>query len=249
MLWIGERLGPIERACMRSVLRQGHELILWCYRPVGGVPEGVAVRNASEVLPESAIVRHRTGSVALFSDRFRYELQRQSRGTWLDADVYLLKPIPETQTLLTEFEPGLINGGVLRLPPESPLLAPLIALFEDDVIPRWLPLRARAAAYWRRLTTGRADLSLMPWGTAGPWALTAYARELGLDSLAAPPLFYSPVSWPDAGWIRDPGETLEARIHDCTITLHLWNERIKGFKDVPAAPGSFLERLQREGAE
>jgi hypothetical protein len=249
MLWIGERLGALERACMRSVLRQGHDLVLWRYGSVDGVPEGVTLRDAGEVLPESAIVRHHTGSVALFSDRFRYELQRQGRGIWLDTDVYLLKPIPETETLLTEFEPGLINGGVLRLPPESPLLPPLLALFEDEVIPHWLPLRARAAAFLRRLTTGRADLALMPWGTAGPWALTAYARELGLDRLAAPPPFYSPVSWPDAGWIRDPSKPLESRIHDCTIALHLWNERIKAFKEAPAAPGSFLERLQREGAE
>jgi hypothetical protein len=28
----------------------------------------------------------------------------------------------------------------------------------------------------------------------------------------------------------------------------LWNECIKAFKDEPAAPGSFLDRLHREGA-
>src|SRR5690349_7920416 len=30
-LWIGESLGAVERACLRSVLRQGHSLALYCY--------------------------------------------------------------------------------------------------------------------------------------------------------------------------------------------------------------------------
>jgi hypothetical protein len=33
-----------------------------------------------------------------------------------------------------------------------------------------------------------------------------------------------------------------------TVTVHLWNERIKHFKEKPAPKGSFLARLQQEGA-
>ena len=41
-------LGPrkIERACLRSVLRQGHRLSLYCYEKPAGVPTGV-IENAS----------------------------------------------------------------------------------------------------------------------------------------------------------------------------------------------------------
>lgn len=246
--WEGS-LGPVERACMRSVLRQGHRLVLWCYSRPSGVPAGVALADASQILPREAVIRHHTGSIALFSDRFRYELQRHAKGMWLDGDVYLLRPIPDGDYILGEFEPGLLNGGVLKLPPDSPLLKDLLSLFETDSIPRFLPLRARLAAALRRALGGKADLSRMPWGTAGPWALTAYARQHGVAALAAPPPVYSPVHWTEAGWIADPGQTLSARIGAGTVALHLWNERIKAFKDAPAARGSFLERLQKEGAD
>ena len=40
------------------------------------------LRDAAEILPESRIIRHKTGSVALFANWFRYELQRRGLGTW-----------------------------------------------------------------------------------------------------------------------------------------------------------------------
>src|SRR5687768_2878830 len=81
-LWIGPSLGAVERACLKSVLRQGHRLALYCYREPIGVPDGVELRDAAEILPEHRIIRHKTGSVALFANWFRYELQRRSLGTW-----------------------------------------------------------------------------------------------------------------------------------------------------------------------
>lgn len=47
--------------------------------------------------------------------------------------------------------------------------------------------------------------------------------------------------------MRDPLRSLESRITPATIGLHLWNERIKAWKDEPAPPGSFLARLHQEG--
>jgi hypothetical protein len=249
MLWIGSSLGSVERACMRSVLRQGHELSLYCYAPPTGVPGGVALRDAAEIAPESGIVRHRGGSAALFANLFRYRLQQEGRGIWLDCDVYLLAPIGGAdEHLFGEEAPGRINNAVLRLPPDSPLLPPLIALFDDKIVPPWLPLRARLAAGWRLARTGKAGLSQMPWGVAGPMAVTALAHEYGLSAQARPPEIFYPIPWQEAGWIRDPARRLEEMTTPRTVGLHLWNECIKAFKDEPAPPGSFLDRLHREGA-
>ena len=249
MLWIGPALGPLERACMNSVRRQGHRLVLWCYDEPMHVPDGVDLRDAAEILPRNRIIRHQSGSVSLFSNLFRYELQRRGLGTWLDCDVYLLKPLEcSAPYLLSEYEPGAINAGVLRTPPDLPLLAPLIALFEERTVPPWLTPRARIAAHWRLRRNGRTDLSKMPWGSAGPAAITAMARRFGLDRWAVPAEVHSPVDWQDAGWIADPGIALEDVIAAETVSVHLWNERIKHFKDAPAGPGSFLSRLQEEGA-
>ena len=86
-LWIGEGFGAVERACLRSVLRQGHRLTLYCYSEPIGIPDDVELQDASAVLPESSIVRHRGGSVAPFSDWFRYELLKRGLGTWIDTDM------------------------------------------------------------------------------------------------------------------------------------------------------------------
>jgi hypothetical protein len=249
MLWIGPVLGAVERACIKSVLRQGHPLALYCYRRPAGVPAGVELRDAAEILPEDRIIRHRTGSVALFANWFRYELQRRGLGTWLDTDAYLLRPLEsEKPYLLGEFEPGRINNGLIRIPADSPVLPPLIALFEEKTVPAWLPPRARVAAWWRLKTTGRSGLAQMPWGSAGPQALTALARAYDIAHLAEPPEVLYPAPWQKADWIRDPAIRLEDVISERTVSIHLWNERIKQFKDAPAPAGSFLARIQAEGA-
>jgi hypothetical protein len=208
----------------------------------------VEVRDAAEILPANRIIRHKTGSVALFANWFRYELQRRGLGTWLDTDAYLLKPLDGETPYLMGFESGHINNGVIRIPADSPLLAPLIAVFEEKSVPPWLPPRPRLAAWWRLRTTGRSGLAQMPWGSAGPKALTALARQHGLLHHALPPEVLYPVSWEKADWIGNPRIRLADVITDRTVSVHLWNERIKHFKDRPAAPSSFLARLQAEGA-
>jgi hypothetical protein len=145
-------------------------------------------------------------------------------------------------------EPGLINTAVLRLPANSPVLPPLISLFEERTVPRSIPARARAAARWRLLTTGRSGLSKMPCGVAGPRALTSMPRRYGLARGALPREIFYPARWQEAGWIRDPAVRLEDVARPRTVGVHLWNERIKAFKDSIAPPGSFLARLQEEGA-
>ena len=247
-MWIGPRLGPVERTCLKSVLNQGHRLALYCFDEPAGVPEGVELRDASEILPRDRIIRHRTGSIALFSNWFRYELQRREAGTWVDCDVYLLAPMDgRSPCLFAEEAPGRINTGVLRLPPDSPLLPPLVALFEERSVPPWLPLRSRMAAALRLWRRGRSGLAAMSWGSAGPKALSYLARQHDLSRFALASDIFYPAPWQDALWITEPRRSLEEIVTPRTVAVHLWNERIKQIKDRPAPPGSFLARLQAEG--
>jgi hypothetical protein len=238
----------VERACLKSVLDQGHGLALYCYREPAGVPDGVELRDASTIIAEHRIVRHRTGSFALFADWFRYELQRREAGTWVDCDVYLLAPLEgDSPCLFGEEAPGRINNGILRLPPDSPILLPLLALFEERGVPPWLPFRSRMAARVRLLCNGRSGLASMPWGSTGPKALSYLARRHGLSGAALPPEVFYPAPWQDALWVTHPNRRLEEFVTPRTAAVHLWNERIKQVKDRPARPGSFLARLQEEG--
>lgn len=248
-LWIGPTLGRIERACLRSAMRQGHEVVLYCYQPPQGVPAGVTVRDAREVVDETRIVAHAGGSFALFSNLFRYLLLQRGAGTWIDCDVYLLKPLPDDPWLMGfEEDGGRIGTALLRIPRNAPLLPPLIELFDERTIPDWIGRRAKAAAWWRRLRRGRTGLAHMPWGVAGPLGLTALARRQGLERLALPCDFFFPVPWQQAGWIADPDRRLEQMVTSRTIAIHLCNELIKPFKETPAPAGTFLERLQEEGS-
>lgn len=246
-LWVGDGFGAVERACLRSVLRQGHRLTLYCYREPIGIPDGLQVEDASTILPEASIVRHRSGSVAPFSDWFRYELLKRGLGTWIDTDMYLLCPLDEdAENLFGEERPGIINNAVLRLPAESPALDELLAPFRG-VVPAWLAPKHRLSSSLRQWLKGGVDVGAMPWGTTGPAALTAVAAKLGLSSCALPPSVLYPVPWERAEWIRDPAFHLDRMVTSETVGIHLWNECIKGFKEGPARRGSFLERLHREG--
>lgn len=248
-LWIGPRFGPLERACMLSVLRQGHELALYCYERPPGVPEGVDVRDAAEILPEDRVMRHRSGSVALFANWFRYELQRRALGTWVDADVYLLAPLDAERPYLVGWqERSMLGNAVLRLPPDSPALATLLGLFAEREVPPWLGRRERRRARRRLEATGRTGLAEMPWGTAGPHAVTAALKREGLARWGLPADVLYPFGHRDSAWVADPARRLEEQLTSRTVAVHLWNELIKRFKDRPAARGSFLARLQEEGA-
>lgn len=248
-LWIGPALSPVERACFRSVLRAGHPLILYCYDRPAGIPEGVEVRDAATIVPRERIIRHSGGSVSLFSNLFRYELQRRGAGIWVDSDVYLLRPITDDRQFLFGYEDdGVINTAVLRLPPDSPLVARLIGIFEEDSVPAWLPRRHRLTAWWRLKTRGRTGLSQMPWGVAGPRALTALVKAEGLAHWALPRETFYPLHYSQAERILDPRASLADIAANDSVAVHLWNEKIKHFKDVPAPQGSFLARLQAEGA-
>ena len=260
-LWIGDSLGPVERACLRSVMGQRHTLALYCYREPNGVPDGVEVRDASDILPEAAILRHERGSVALFSDWFRYELQRRALGTWVDTDNYLLAPLDMER-------PYLLRKADRR---SASVLAPTPARIDcrrrTPIAARTLPccLPCSGSSSGPKFPTGSRgtpksgpistsclaeefDLSRLPWGTAGPFAVTALAERYGLSSEALPIDVFNPVPWYQARWIANPEIRLEDMVTDRTVGIHLWNECIKDFKDHPASTGSFLERLQREGA-
>lgn len=228
----------------------GHRVSLYVYDEVAGVPDGVVLRDAAAIVPFDQIIRHhRTGSMALFSDRFRYELQRRGLGTWIDCDIYFLRPLDGAAPhLFGREDDRFINTAVLRLPRDSPLLASLLSVFDGKEVPFWLSRAARLGARWRRLRHGHTDVGRMPWGSVGPKALTALAIVHGLDQLAQPAQVFCPVSYRAADWIRDPARPLERMVGPRSVAVHLWNERIARFKEEPAPPGSFLHRLHHEGA-
>ena len=56
MLWIGNQLSPIEQLCMKSFLYHGHQVDLFAYSDINGVPSDVTIRDASEIIEPSKIL-------------------------------------------------------------------------------------------------------------------------------------------------------------------------------------------------
>jgi hypothetical protein len=247
-LWIGGDLGPVSEACLASFVRNGHRVILHCYDVPNDVPEGVEVADAAIILPSSRIIRHKeTGSYSLFSNLFRYELLRQKRGLWIDCDVYCVQPIPEAgdhifgwQSLVT------INGAILKLPADSPALAELIGIFDrPSFIPPWL-LPEEHERLLARQSAGEAfDLGDLPWGIAGPRAITHVFSQMGLSRLARQRRVFYPISYED-GPVLLRRSDLNRFVSAMTLTVHLWNEALRKVLHL-REPGSPIDKLLKEG--
>ena len=54
--WYGPAIGSLERACLISMMEQGHSVTLFCHEKVGGVPEGVEIRDAREVTGDRPVL-------------------------------------------------------------------------------------------------------------------------------------------------------------------------------------------------
>lgn len=247
-LWIGERLGPVERACLKSMVRHGR-VALYCYSKPIGVPEGVELRDALSIIALEDLRTHCGSRSDLYSDWFRYLLLARGLGTWLDMDVYVVGAIDGERPYLfgRQQDPDSVNGAVLRAPPQSALLAALMGQFERREVPPWQPPRYYWPMRFRQMLSGRVELQRTRWGTTGPFALTALIARLGLESWVEPGERFYPISWKRADWILDSNVRLEDVITPDTAAVHLWNECIRDYKDRPPPAGSFLRRLHEEG--
>ena len=244
-LWVGPSLGPLERTCLRSFVEVGHPLRLWTYGPVDGVPAGVEVRDAGEVLAPSAVERHRAARAwTVLANHFRYALQRAGLGLWVDCDVLCLRPLPDTPVVIGRQDERRLNNAVLRLPADHPIVGDLLAMFETPrFVPPWARLRHRlryALAYRFRRGFGVADLRF---GTTGPGALTHYARQRGLTGLAYPEDVFYPVGVRDADVLLDarPG-AMRGRVTPRTRAIHLWHRALSE-QTAPPPAGSFVRAV------
>jgi hypothetical protein len=176
-IWIGPKLGLTHAACLRSFVRAGHKTVLHVYDPPSDVPCGIELADARALMPESRMVRHKeNGSLALFSDLFRYRLLRAGLGLYVDCDVYCVRPIEDADYIFGWQNEQTICGAVLKLPSDCLVLAKLCNL-EDGFIPHWLGRRAQLKLRIRRFIGWPVSLEQMDWGTAGPAALTWYTKQ------------------------------------------------------------------------
>jgi mannosyltransferase OCH1-like enzyme len=93
-LWFGPRLSRFEYNSIKSYLKQGYEYHLYTYGKVENIPDGVIIKDGNEILDKKYIF-HYEGSIAPFSDIFRYKLLYERGGVWTDCDIICVKRLPD----------------------------------------------------------------------------------------------------------------------------------------------------------
>jgi hypothetical protein len=252
-LWVGGSLGRVEHVCLASALAVGHSVSLYTYHGVTNAPGGIDILDAREVLLEHRLARYGfNGSFALGSNIFRYELMRRGLGCWIDADVYFLQPLMfDADAHIFGWEDEqYIGSAVLQIPQKSPLLADLLAFVNSKpVVPPWWTLKKRLRQRLLAIQGRARKLEDLPWGTAGPRALTHYIKKNGMTAHAAGPEVFYPIHWSQAEDIFASAATVRSRFTSRTKTVHLWNARIQHRKDGAIAPSCFFAEICRGNAD
>ena len=225
-LWIGRSLSPLEQLSIRSFLANGHEVHLYLYEQVEGVPYGTRVRNAERVLPRSAQFLYREyPSYAGFSNFFRYRLLLEKGGWWVDLDTICLRPFEFASDYVFSSEDILGGGskpnvGATKVPARCELMADL----------------------WRQCEA--FDVAKLAWGECGPKLVAEGVRRHGLDEFVQPPRVFCPLPWWEWRNTLDPAADCE--VPEDAYAIHLWNEmwRRAGVDKFTSAPeGSLYARL------
>lgn len=131
-LWIGKTLSVIELLTIRSFQKHGYVFNLWIYEPLETkLSNLVVIRDANEILPQSSVFfyEHKSqfgigkGSVAGFSDIFRYKLLYDFGGWWVDMDVTCLQPFyTENPYFFRNHHDLLLVGNVMKTPKHAPVM-------------------------------------------------------------------------------------------------------------------------------
>lgn len=247
-VWIGDRMGPVHAACLRSFLDHGHEVRLHAFAPVSDAPEGVEHFDAERLMRRDEVFAYRDrGSFALAADIYRYRILKAGLGIYVDCDVFCLKPWPAADFLFGQECGELVNNAVLAMPKDSALLNDLVAATSNPYfVPPWISPLKRLKHRWRIAVGRPIHVADMPWGTFGPWLLTDVLARHKLLHLAQPPDVFYPVHHVDAGRLNDPNVTLADLVTERTLGLHLWNS---GISTTSLLPGSVVGRIAGIGPE
>ncbi len=259
-LWVGAELSWLEQLCLKSFLDHGHKVVLFTYGAVKGVPDGVQIAHANEILPSDRIITHaKTGSPAYHADMFRLHMLKETDFVWADTDAFCCRPWKRTDNhfhgWISDDKP-LVNNGVLGLPRDSMTLAAMLEFTSDEYpIPPWYDAEHQANLRAAKERGQGTHVSLLPWGVWGPNAITWFLKETGeiVHSLA-PHMLY-PIPFKNAGFPLNPARSDRVRklLREDTLSIHFWGRRFRNiaakYDGVPAEGSLMRELLERHGID
>ena len=233
-LWIGPKLSKMEQLCIKSYLAHGHTFHLYTYETVIGIPEGVVVKDATEILGRDTIFRYQNGpergSLGGFANMFRYKLLFDKGGYWVDMDTVCLKhfDFPGPYVFMSQLDEGgkqELSNGIMLAPLGNDLCSDAFNICMAK------------------------DKTKMTFGQTGPVLIRALVKKYKLEKYAMGYKAFCPVHYYELGKIvttcDNLDEFMDILMKD-SYAVHLWNEiwRRKGVdKNGTFPPNSVYRRF------
>lgn len=231
--WHGPKLGLYERACLTSFVQSGLLTRLYAFDTDIIVPDGVVVVNASEYAQESEVFAYtqggKKGSIAAFSDIFRYRLFQKSPGWWFDTDIFCL----QGSEVFRKLEQS--SKGVLVGQQGHDDLNAAVLYISDTAVAKELEQQAATRGY------------SFGWGDIGPNLIRQYIKANPDRATVVPPSRFYPIHFrqTDKFFLPDKKEECRALVADAAC-VHLWNEILRIWKipqNVMPCKDSYLHML------
>jgi len=197
----------MERLCVESFMQNGHELRLYCYEKPEGVPEGVCIMDANEILPESQVSTFRCSTH--FSDFFRVNLLLKRGGWHTDLDNVLLHALDDeafsaSYCFYRDHDESTISLALSKCPPGSPLMQ-------------------HCVGYIGRM--GQAEREQLSWQAIGPDFTHGAIEHFKLTEFAQPGYVFDPVHWSRAHDLVNPAAEFDlSRSYSVHLFHAAWND-------------------------
>jgi len=129
-LWIEGSLPKLQQICIKSYIKLGYKIFFYTFTKdqIGIDHKNIIFKDAGEVL-ERTYENHYH-----YSDLFRYKILHEQGGTWIDADLFLFRKIPNMKTIISSehcnkkgaykklYTNKNPNIGILKFEKDDPLL-------------------------------------------------------------------------------------------------------------------------------
>lgn len=263
-LWIGGDLNWLAVSCLKSAVRTGHPVHLYCYHDVSNIPAGVVRRDANAIVPEADVFRFdgivqpkQFGSYGPLSDVFRWRLLSKGLGIWFDSDMYFLRRPDTSRDYLMCWEEPPNKGpkqpkvavALLKVPVQSPLLRAMLYLTTKPYpMPPWMGEERRRICL-EKLAGRPFYPGAVAYATYGPVAVDFFVRKRGLLDFVQPHDLYCPVSFREVGRFGEHEAQFLASLGKDTEAIHIWNSNFGKFFANNQPAGSFAARLREESLD
>ena len=174
-MWTEKTIRLMEKLSIASYIYHGVPYHLYLYNDVAGIPDGVVIHDAREILPQSEIQNFRHPQQ--FADYFRYAMLLMEGGWHADLDSVCLKPFDITTPyafVLDNIDEFYISGCFMKTPKGAPIMQHCFDTVSNMSVSN-------------RVNAGYQDV--------GPKMVQSSVIKFGMEKYLQPKVAFDPVPW------------------------------------------------------